>query len=267
MFGATVPVIEWSALNLDGVAVFDAIINLAGYSIADQRWKPSVKQRIKTSRVHTTQQLAALCARLGPAAPYLLNASATGIYGTQAASAAPHRIDENQALTFPPNDFASEITQAWEAALSPAIDAGCTVSTMRFGVIVTQTGGVLAKLLPSVKWGLASVIGSGHQGISWMHMRDAIAAIAHLLAHPTLGPFNFTSPHPLTQRDFIRAVAKAYHRPCFLRTPAIVLKLLLGQLADEFLIRGQWVYPQRLLDSGFHFQYPHLHEALAVETA
>lgn len=267
-FSNTVQGVEWQQLDVHSLSTFDAIINLSGYSIGDKRWSPSVKQLIKTSRVETTRKLALLCAELGNTAPRLLNASAIGIYGltTQRVGhtgPAP-LLDETSAIPFgQPTDFLSEVGQEWESALMPAIEAGCAVTIMRFGVVLGKAGGVLARLLPTVKLGLASVLGSGNQGFSWIAMPDLVAAVEFLLAQRKLqGPFNVTSPHPLSQRDFIKALAVAYHRPCFLTAPAPILKLIMGQMADELLLQGQWIYPQRLLTAGFMFRHDPIEKAV-----
>lgn len=257
--------ITWDKLQTTDLKYFDLIINLAGENIGEKRWTSALKQKIIHSRVDSTEQLARCCAKLGSRAPRLLNASAIGIYGLHEHYPEQRQpVDETDSIDLEhPRDFLSEVGIAWEQALQPALDAGVPTTILRFGVVLDKKAGVLKKLLPSVKMGLAAVIGQGLQGFSWIHLEDLIAAILFIIAHPELaGPINCTSPHPVSQGEFIHQLAQVYKRPCFLKLPAFIFKTLLGEMAEELMIKGQKVYPSRLLAADFQFRYATLASAL-----
>ncbi|MFN3234494.1 MAG: TIGR01777 family oxidoreductase [Gammaproteobacteria bacterium] len=257
-FHDKVTALTWDTLSSESLRDVDAIINLAGTNIGEKRWSTSVKDSVKTSRFNTTKKLVDCCLSLNEKKPRMLNASAIGIYGLhEHQPQQPQPVDESWEIPWgKPTDFSSEITQAWENTLQPAIDHGMHVAKMRFGVVLHPKFGALKKLMPSIKLGMASVIGNGKQGVSWIMIDDLIRAILFLLEHPEIsGPINCTSPNPISQKTFIKALARAAHRPCFLKTPAWVIKFLFGQMGDELIIKGQRVIPTKLLEHGFKFRY------------
>ena len=141
--------------------------------------------------------------------------------------------------------------------------SGVRVCLLRLGVVLDSDGGALVEMAKSFRFGVASWLGSGQQWLSWVHRRDVIRAIQFLLARDDLqGPFNITSPEPVTGRDFATAL-QAHHRT-FIRAgvPGPVMRLLVGEMAEELLLHGQRVVPQRLLAAGFDFAYPDLGSAL-----
>lgn len=255
----------WSELAGLDAKNYDVIINLSGQSIAASRWTAKVKKQLIASRVNTSHKLIAWAIKNG-AKPHFYCANAIGIYGLQT-NGDPQAFDEDSPIDFDhPHDFLSEIAIHWQNALKSALDFGMPVTTTRFGVVLKKDQGMLKKLVPSFYLGLGSIIGDGKQALSWVHIDDVIGAYLFLLARPELtGAINITSPNPVTQADFARSLAKAMRRPLLWKTPAFVIRRLLGQMGEELIIRGQKVVPKRLLEEGYQFHYSELEPALAVE--
>lgn len=266
-FSKPVTCASWDELPDLHANTYDAVINLCGYNIAASRWNASVKKHIIASRVNTTATLIAWAIDQ-KAKPHFIGANAIGIYGMQDVTDTD-AFDENSPIDIEhPRDFMSETGIRWQQAWQPAIDQGLTVTTARFGVVLGKQGGVLKKLWPAFYMGLGSVLGDGKQIISWVHIEDVIGAIAFLLDRPDLsGAFNLTSPHPVSQAQFARALATAMHRPLLLKIPAALIRMGLGEMGECLLLKGQRVLPLRLLRSGYVFRYPQLLDALRHEYA
>ena len=247
-------VIQLEQLNsLDGV---DAIINLAGESLAAKRWSVEQKRRISESRWLITEALLTKLKNSTTAPRIWINASAIGFYGAQGSEP----IDES----FIPShhDFPSRVCAHWEELAQQATAFGCRVCIMRIGLVLGTQGGALAKMLPAYWCGLGGPLGSGKQMVSWISRTDLVYAIRFVLENPQCrGIYNATAPEAVSNVNFSKTLAKALHRPHVLQTPAWALKLLLGEMAD-LLLNGQNVRPTRLLDAGFQFRYPTLQEAL-----
>lgn len=257
--------VTWENLpNLDA-STYDAVINLCGYNIAASRWSDNVKKQIIQSRVKTTSALVDWAIKQ-EAKPHFICANAVGIYGMQD-NADNAALDEDSPIDFEhPRDFMSEIGIRWQQALQPAIDYGLNVVSTRFGVVIGHGEGILKKLSPSFYMGFGSVIGDGNQIMSWVHIDDVVGAIIFLLNNPDLkGVFNLTSPHPVSQAEFARALATTMHRPLLLKMPAFVVRMLFGEMGDCLLLKGQRVVPNRLLKLGYEFCYPNLVDALRHE--
>ncbi|GGB95443.1 epimerase [Marinobacterium zhoushanense] len=233
----------------------DAVVNLAGAPIADRRWSDKRKRLLLESRVQLTSQLVDWIGRAVQPPAVLVSGSAIGYYGSQG----DRELDEEGATK---GGFAHDLCASWEEQAYKASDHGVRVCCIRTGMVLGPGGGALAKMLPPFKLGLGGPIGTGRQWISWIHRDDEVAAILHLLDHETLtGAFNLTSPHPVTNEEFSRLLAKVLHRPAFFRVPAVVLELMMGE-ASELVLKGQRVVPKRLLESGFRFKYTGLEAAL-----
>lgn len=243
---------------------YDAIINLCGYSIGASRWTEKVKRLLIDSRVNTTTDLIKWAIKHN-AKPHFYCANAVGIYGTQK-NGDPQAFDETSALNFDHPDFLSEIGIRWQSALQSAVDFGMPVTTTRFGVVLKKGEGMLKKLGPSFYVGLGAIIGDGKQILSWVHVDDIVGAYLFLLDHPEMtGAFNLTAPIPVSQKQFARTLAKAMHRPLFLKMPAFVVKTLFGEMGEYLLLKGQRVVPKRLVEAGYQFHYPELTTALTLE--
>ncbi len=241
------------AASLDGV---DAVVHLAGESIASGRWTREQMRRIRESRTQGTTLLARTLAALDRAPAVLVSASAVGLYGD--------RGDELLTETsLPGSGFLPEVAVAWEASAEPARAAGIRVAHPRFAAVLSRAGGVLDRLLLPFRLGLGGPIGRGAQWMPLVALDDAVGAIRHLLDTPGLsGPFNVSLPTPVTNAEFARALGRALHRPAMLPVPPAALRLAYGQLADELLIASARVVPAALEASGFRLRYPTLRGAL-----
>ncbi|HYU09159.1 MAG TPA: TIGR01777 family oxidoreductase [Gemmatimonadales bacterium] len=241
--------IDCAALERAGA---DTVIHLAGENVFG-RWSPAKKNRIRDSRVLGTRLLTDGLAGLARPPATLLAASAIGYYGDRG----EEELTEQSA---PGEDFLAHVSRDWEAATAPAARAGIRVVNMRMGVVLTTTGGALAKMLPAFRLGLGGPIGSGNQYVSWIAISDAIAAILHVLVHADLvGPVNMTAPHPVSSREFARTLGKVLGRPAVVTVPAFALRVAFGPDGAAMLQSGQRVLPARLRASGFTFSL----EALA----
>lgn len=264
-FMKPVSTVTWEMLPELDAKPFDAIINLCGYNIAASRWNSAVKKQLIDSRVKTTSILIDWAIK-NQAKPHFICANAVGIYGMQE-SQDKQELDEDSPIDFEhPRDFLSEIGIRWQQALQPAIDFGMPVTTTRFGVVLGKGDGVLKKLGLSFKLGLGSIIGDGKQIMSWVHIDDVVGAMLFLLQRPELtGAFNVTSPNPVSQAEFAKALATTMHRPLFLTMPAFMIRALFGEMGECLLLKGQRVLPSRLIESGYEFRYPDLIAALRHE--
>ncbi|CAA0121688.1 Epimerase family protein [Halioglobus japonicus] len=242
--------------EIAGRTRLDAIINLAGASLAAKRWSAAYKREIVASRLDLTRHLLALCRRLEHCPPVLLSASAIGYYG--------HHGDDVLTETSPVEPgFAQTLCSDWESLALQAESLGMRVCLLRLGVVLDSDGGALSQMSKSFSVGVASWLGSGLQWLSWVHRKDVVRALLFLLDREDLhGPFNITSPAPITSREF--AAALACHYRTFIRAavPAPVIRLLVGDMAQELLLNGQRVVPQRLQAAGFEFFYPAIESAL-----
>jgi len=240
------------ARALEGI---DAVIHLAGESIATGRWTAAKKARIRESRVRGTRSIADALAGLGRKPNVLMCASATGYYGDREEEIL---VEDSE----PGAGFLAEVVRAWEAAAAPARDAGIRVVHLRSGVVLSPGGGALARLLPVFRLGLGGRLGSGRQFMSWITIDDEVEAIVLALTRDDLrGPVNCVSPNPVTNREFTAALGRILRRPAPCAVPGTMLRLALGEVASE-LLASQRVHPARLLAAGYAFRYPAVELAL-----
>jgi len=241
------------ASDLEG---FDAVIHLAGESIAAGRWNAARKARIETSRTVGTRLLAERLASLTKPPQTFLSASAIGFYGDRPGEL----LTEASA---PGSGFLTDVSLGWEAATSPASDAGIRVVHARFGVVLSLLGGALAKMLPAFRAGAGGRLGSGRQAVSWIALDDVVGALYHALATPSLaGPVNVVAPHAVTNAELTRRLAAVLHRPALAPAPAAALKLALGEMAEALLLADQRVEPAALTAANYAFRFPDLETAL-----
>ena len=235
---------------------FDAVVHLAGESIAGGRWTPERKARIRDSRVKGTRLLATVLAGLERRPRVLVCASAMGYYGD--------RGDEVLREDSPPGTgFLAEACRAWEQAADPAREQGIRVVSLRTGLVLAAAGGALPKMLQPFKLGVGGVIGSGRQYWSWITLDDEVAVIHHVLVNESLaGPVNVVVPRALTNREFTRALGRVLSRPTLFPLPAFAARLALGEMAGELLLASQRLEPARLIASGYKYRYPELEPAL-----
>jgi uncharacterized protein (TIGR01777 family) len=241
------------------VADLDAVVHLAGAGVGDRRWTAARKRTVLDSRVEGTTAVAEAMARAvaGSGGPrVLLSASAVGWYGDTG-----DRVTDESGP--PGSGFLADVCQRWEAATGAAQAAGVRVAHLRTGVVLSSRGGALARQLPVWKAGLGAPLGSGRQWMSWISLRDEVAAIRHCLTAEVTGPVNLVAPSPVTNREFTRALGRAVHRPTLpVPVPGLVLRAALGGFADEGVLIGQRLRPVVLQDSGFVFTDPELGPAL-----
>lgn len=236
------------------IASADAVVNLAGESIAGPRWTARRKQQLVDSRIDVTLRLVTASERRAQPLPVFVSASATGWYGDRGDA----ELDERS----PAGDgFAADLCRRWETAASGA--RASRVVLARFGVILGREAGALAPLRTVYRLGLGGPIGDGRAYLPWIHLDDAVGALIHAIERPSVaGPVAVVSPEPVRQRDFARALAGSLHRPAILPTPRLALRLALGEAA-EIVTSSQRVVPRVLLATGFAFRFPTLDAALA----
>lgn len=237
--------------ELEGV---EGVLNLAGEPIVGKRWTSEQKQKLLESRVGTTQAVVRAIQNAKRKPFFLLNASAVGYYGPRG----DETLNEEAAHG---DDFLAHLCKAWEAHALRAQDFGVRVTLIRIGIVLEKGGGALGKMLTPFKLGLGGPLGTGRQGMSWIHREDLIGLIHFLLEKKNArGVFNATAPNPVTMKEFSETLARALHRPAIFPVPEFVLRILLGESADV-LLAGQKVLPKRALELGYAFRYPRLEEA------
>lgn len=235
--------------------VFDAVINLAGEPIVDARWTDERKQRLSQSRVNLTEKLVQHIGNANHKPGVLLSGSAIGFYG----DGGDNILDESLSAG---TDFGAHLCSAWENAAQAAADAGVRVCLLRTGLVLDATGGLLGRMLPAFKLGLAAQLGNGQQWMSWIHIDDYVDIVLLLLENTrAVGVYNMTAPEPVTNQQFTDTLAHVLHRPALFVAPAFLLKLILGERA-ELLLGGQRALPTNVQALGYHFQYATLEEAL-----
>ena len=247
-------------LDPSAVEGFDAVVHLAGENIADRRWSEEQKRRIRDSRVGGTTLLSTTLANLNHPPAVFACASAGGYYGNRG----DELLHDNAA---PGTDFIASATKEWEEACDPAAQAGIRVVNMRIGVVLTASGGMLKRVLPIFKMGLGGKLGSGSQFFSWITLEDVIESTVWAMEKEELsGGINITSPNPLTNAEFTRALGRAVSRPAVFSVPRFALRIMQGDLSDVVLSSLR-MEPQRMLQSGFEFSQPEIDGALqwAVE--
>jgi len=257
--GVSVNPVQWNGRDtgpweraLEGT---DAVINLAGAPIADERWTDARKQLLFDSRVLVTRLLIGAMSRRLSKPPVLINASGIGCYG----ASDDRRLDEGAPRG---QGFLADLCLAWEAEALRAAEFGTRVVLLRTGMVLEQDGGALAKMVLPFKLYAGGPIMPGTQWVSWIHRRDQIGLIQWALANNHVrGPLNAVAPEAVTMRDFCLRLGRALHRPSWFPVPEFVLKLALGELGS-LMITGQRVVPKKAIDEGYVFQHATLDSAL-----
>jgi len=252
--------IEWNPdankLDASGLNHIEAVVHLAGESIASGRWNREKKARIRDSRVKGTRLLSETLANLSQPPRVLVSASAIGYYGDRGDEVLTEESAEGRG-------FLAEVCREWEAATGAAQERGVRVIMMRFGMILSERGGALTKMMPPFKMGVGGRIGSGQQFISWVALDDVVGAIIYAIGTESLtGPINTVAPNPVTNEEFTRVLGRVLSRPTIFPLPAFAARLAFGEMADELLLSSARVEPRRLLESGYRFRYADLESAL-----
>jgi hypothetical protein len=243
-------------IELDSAGDIDAVVHLAGENIASGRWTKARKARIADSRIDGTDLLAGELARMSPRPKLLISASAVGYYGHNG----DRIVDETHG---PGQGFLAEVAADWETAAAPAIEAGVRVVFLRLGMVLSDTGGALGRMVGPFRWGVGGVLGSGRQYISWVALADVLGIVGKIIDDSDIsGPVNAVSPQAVTNREFTKTLGRVLARPTLARMPAFAARLLFGEMADELLLRGVRVAPKVLEEAGYEFQHPQLEGAL-----
>ena len=245
---------EFDAAAAEGA---DAIVHLAGASIAGGRWNDARKQLLRTSRIDATRHLIAELARLQRPPRVIVAASAIGFYGSRG----EETLTETSA---PGSDFLAKLCVDWEAEAARGARFGARVVHARFGIILAKDGGALPRMAMPIKMGVGGRLGSGKQWMSWATIEETVRILEFALGNSGLsGPVNVVTPNPARNDEFTRVLARTLRRPAIFPAPAFALRLALGEMAGGLLLVSQRVAPSRLAAAGYSFEQPELAGALA----
>ncbi len=241
----------------DVLESIDVFINLAGESINSGRWTEDRKKRILNSRITATKEVRRIISRLEEKPYTLINASAVGYYGT------------SQVETFTESsrksgtDFLAETVRRWEEEAAKAEEFEVRTVFCRFGIILEKNDGALPRMALPYKLFAGGTVGTGSQWVSWIHLDDAVSGILFCIEHEQLqGPVNFTSPYPVTMKEFGQILGEVLNRPHWMPAPGFALKIALGEMST-LVLEGQKVLPEKLQSFGYEFLYPELKAALS----
>lgn len=257
--------VKWDGESLgpwaQRLAEADAVINLAGENIAGkgffpQAWTPSRRNSIRASRLKVGEVLSEAVGKSQPKPQVFIQASAVGYYGF-------HPSDQALTESSPAGSgFLADVCQSWENSTREVEEFGVRRVICRLGVVLDPQGGALARMIPPFRFFLGGPFGSGDQVYSWIHTTDVALGMEHLIQSPQAqGVYNFTAPHPCSNRDFAQTLGEVMGRPAWLPVPGFMLRFLFGEVASVVL-NGQRVLPERLQKSGYQFAFPRLEPAL-----
>ena len=237
--------------------VYEVIINLAGEPLNKHRWNDEVKKNIYESRIKTTKKLIDFIANIESKPKLLISGSAIGFYGNNSDSI----FTENSNYT---NDgFTHKLCHDWETIANQASNYGVRVCIMRTGIVLYMNGGALKEMIPAFNLCFGGQLGDGKQWMSWIHMDDVVGAVEFLIQNESLnGPFNFTAPEAVTNKEFTNELASSLNRPCFLSIPDFMVEIIFGEMGKTLLLQGQRVIPDKLIKAGYKFKFPTLSNAL-----
>ncbi len=237
----------------------DAIVNLAGSSVADGKWTPERKHEIIRSRLDGLELLHRELAKAGHHVQTLLSASAIGVYGDRGEEV----LHENSPIPAPGDDFLADVVVQWEAAARRVGELGPRVVLPRIGIVLSPEGGALVPIAKTVRYGAGAPLGSGRQYMSWIHVDDLCRLVVRMLEDPLWqGEYNAVAPHPVTNKELTETLAQVMHRPLLLpKVPAFGLKLAMGEMS-EIVLGSQRVSADKVLSQGFSYEYPQLQAAL-----
>ncbi len=229
----------------------DVVINSAGFSVSS-RWTKKNKTRIFDSRIEVTKNLVRAINFLEKKPQFFICNSGIALY-----EYGKKHTETDYTCN---NDFLAEVVKAWEESAN-AVDESVKLITIRLGLVLGNDGGAMPRLLKLFRMGLGGVIGSGKQMYSFIHIDDVTNALEYLILNSKEGVYNFTAPYPVTNKVFTKALGRTLKRPSILRVPGFVLKSIMGQ-ASVIVTKGQFVYPQNLLDDGFVFSFNTIEQAV-----
>lgn len=249
--------LDCSQIAGQSIGAVDLVYNLAGEPLTPGRWNARKREEIRSSRISSTDVIARAIAKASDAPKAFVNMSASGFYGSRGDEV----LTEQSAAG---EGFLSELCRAWEAATAPARAVGVRVVHARTGVVIGKDGGMLKAVTPLFRLGLGGRLGAGSQWMSPISLTDEVRALIFVAMNEEVhGPCNLTSPIPISNTEFTKALAVSLHRPTLLRVPEIGLRIALGnRVTDEMVLASQRIIPSRLLASGFQFRLPRIDEAL-----
>ncbi len=247
---------ETGEMDLEAAAGAEAVVNLAGASIAGSRWSEERKRVLRTSRIDATRALVDALAKLEPRPRVLVSASAVGYYGNRG----DEQLDEDSA---PGEGFLAKLAADWEAEAMRAEEFGIRTVLLRFGVILSGKGGALAQMLGLFKLGVGGRSGSGRQWMAWVAMADVVGMIREAIENDEWrGAYNCVAPEPVTNAEFTKALGRVLHRPTIFPVPPVALRTVFGEMADDMLLASQRVEPKRVGQTGYSYSYSGLELAL-----
>lgn len=239
--------------SLDG---YDAVVNLAGESIAGGLWTEDQKEKLASSRWCITRRLSDLIKQSDSPPSVFISGSAIGYYGAQT-----YNLLTEESV--PHNEFIHKLCLYWENFAKDAESERTRVCLLRTGIVLSKSGGLLPKMVLLFRFFLGSVMGTGDQYIAWIHIKDMVDGIVFLLETPSAsGAFNMTSPNPATNREFSQTLAEVLHRPCLFRIPRKIVSMVAGEAAT-LVVDGQRAIPRKLKEENYRFEYPELRGALS----
>lgn len=260
VFENQVSTVKWDGKSGEGWTAYadgaHTVINLAGENIASGRWTKKRKQTILESRLNAGEAIVEAVKQTHQKPKVVIQASGIGYYG----SGSDEILDESSP---PGSGFLPEVAAQWESSTKEVESLGVRHVVIRTGIVLGMDGGALPRLVRPFRFFVGGPLGSGKQWFSWIHLSDEVKVIRLLMEKENLhGVFNLTSPGALQQKDFCRVLGKAMRRPSWLPVPGFLMRLLMGEMAEELLLSGQRVIPKRLLEAGYEFQYPEAGSAL-----
>ncbi|NCP65035.1 MAG: TIGR01777 family protein [Paraglaciecola sp.] len=247
--------LTWAEFKDSDARHYDVIINLAGAGVSDKKWTTEYKLVMVDSRIDATKMCTEKC-RENPKIR-LINASAVSAYGFYAGPSI--RFDESNQAQRTGHAFLQDLIDKWEETALEAEAYGSAVTLLRIGVVFHPDEGALPAMMQPFRYFIGGPVGSGQQMISWISTQDLARIMVFLISHPDIsGPVNCVSPGAVSNREFAQTLGEAMRRPSVVTTPALVIRAAMGQMGDELIVKGQHVYPQKLIEAGFEFSYPNL---------
>lgn len=260
ILGPDIKCLSWDIESLRGAQdVINndyAVINLAGDNLSSGRWTKNKKRRILESRLNAGKSIIKLAEILKKAPRLIIQASAIGYYGISG----DDTVTEDSPVG---SGFLSDVVQKWEDSIKSRVVSDTRNIFMRTGLVLGKDGGILKKVIIPFRFFAGGHIGNGKQWYSWIHISDFIDAVKFFLKKDsTEGIYNLTSPNPLPAKEFFKVLGQVLNRPSWFHVPGFLLKILFGEMADEVLLSGKKVMPERLVKSGFEFRFFDLEPAL-----
>ncbi|MEM9897366.1 MAG: TIGR01777 family oxidoreductase [Bacteroidota bacterium] len=248
--------IDQRFIEEEAITRADSIIHLAGASVAGAKWTEAYKNAIYDSRINSTRLLREKVEALNPDLSYFLCASAIGIYGLDSGDQWMTEQSERG------EGFLADVVEDWEKEADKFSSLDIATGKLRIGVVLSNKGGALEKIVQPIKLYAGAALGSGNQYLSWIHIHDLCYILAFMLNANSVGVFNGVAPDPKTNSDFTKTAAKVLNKPLWLpNVPKFALNLLVGEMA-ELVLGGNRVSATKIRDSGFQFKYPELELAL-----